>query len=202
LKPTPFQLDALKELINIGIGRAASILSTMTSEPVQLTVPEIFHLPVDQIPTALARIDGETLADVRQCFSGSLVGSADLLFPPESAATLVNAVTGDMNDDTDLDEVRVETLSEIGNIVINGVMGTIANILDRDVAYAIPTFREDTLESMFLPASLVEARSCVLVNARFSIKSIEISGDILLIFDVESQVSLWNAIDRMVESNS
>ncbi len=198
MTPSDLQLDALKELINIGIGRAASILSTMTREPVQLTVPSLSILDVDQIPSTLGGVD-RSHADVRQCFTGSLVGSADLLFPPESAASLVNAVTGDVNEDTDLDEIRVEALSEIGNIVINGIMGTIANILESEVTYAIPTYREGTLDRLFQPASKAEERTCVLVNAHFSIESIEISGDILLIFDVESQANLWSGIDRLVE---
>lgn len=194
------QLDALRELVNIGIGRAASILSTMTSEPVQLTVPEVFIVPADEIPEVLGDMGDQPVADVRQTFSGALTGSADLLFPPESAAALANAVSGELEGDLDLDELRVETLSEVGNVVINGVMGSLTNILDSPVDYDIPSYREESLNSMFAHASNAKGHSCVLVNARFAIHSIEISGDILLLFDVESQSNLWAGIDRILAS--
>lgn len=200
MSPSAMQLDALRELINIGIGRAASILSTMTSEPLQLTVPEVFIVPSNEISSRLGDMGEQPVADVRQTFRGALSGSADLLFPSESAAALANAVAGDLGGDLDLDELRVEILSEVGNVVINGVMGSLTNILDSPVDFDIPSYREESPKSMFQHASQTEGHSCVLMNARFSIQGIEISGDILLIFDVESQSNLWLGIDHLLSN--
>ncbi|MCB9915292.1 MAG: chemotaxis protein CheC [Planctomycetes bacterium] len=195
------RLDALRELINIGVGRAASTLSTMTGEPVRLSVPEVFDVPLSEVHRNLGDAI-RPVADVRQTFQGALVGSADLLFPSESAAALVNAVTGDVGDDMDLDDLRVATLEEIGNIVLNCVMGTIGNLLDQEVLYAIPAFREAPFEALFADAGADAQDSCILVRARFTIVSIEVHGDLLLIFDSSSRAHLWTALDRLVHGGT
>jgi chemotaxis protein CheC len=192
------RIDALTELINIGLGRAASILSTMTSEAVQLTVPRVLIMEISEIWKSMDIEPGSTAADVRQSFHGALIGSADLLFPRKSAAALVNAVTGEADDDDDLDELRVATLSEVGNIVINGAMGSLTNILNAPVQYDVPLYREKSLMKMFSNLDEDSAHECILVDARFTIQSIEISGDILLIFDVASQANLWAGVDKLI----
>ena len=199
--PSELQLDTLRELIHVGVGRAASMLSSMTRSEVKLTVPEVREVPLTGL-TELMGLGAEPVADVRQTFSGSIVGSADLLIPQKSAASLVNAVTGDLGEDADLDDVRSETLEEIGNIVINGVMGTLGNLLGSEINYQIPTFREDTIDSLFLPPSIAESRSCLLVRARFNIASVEVQGDLLLIFDVESRAHVWMRVDELIANAS
>ncbi|MCJ8296291.1 MAG: chemotaxis protein CheC, partial [Colwellia sp.] len=44
-KLTPLEIDALTEIFNIGIGRAANSLNKMVSQTVDLTIPEIEILP-------------------------------------------------------------------------------------------------------------------------------------------------------------
>ena len=44
-KLTPLEIDALTEIFNIGIGRAAKSLNQMVSQTVDLTIPEIEILP-------------------------------------------------------------------------------------------------------------------------------------------------------------
>ena len=44
--------------------------------------------------------------------------------------------------------------------------------------------------------------SCILVRARFTIVSIEVHGDLLLIFDSSSRAHLWTALDRLVHGGT
>ena len=190
------RIDALTELVNIGLGRAASILSSMTSETVQLAVPRVLMLSADEIWEAMGMDPEVYIADVKQSFHGELIGSANLLFPRKCAAALVNAVTGEAGED--MDELRVATLSEVGNIVINGVMGSLTNILDAPVQYEVPTYHEQSLRTILPSGDGNPKHKCILADARFSLQSIEISGDILLIFDVASHANLWAGIDGLI----
>ncbi|MGL4619165.1 MAG: hypothetical protein ACRCZS_08915, partial [Chroococcidiopsis sp.] len=116
---TEDQIDALKELINIGVGRAASLLNEMVGFPIRLEIPFIQVFAVEDLQQELiARFNKNYLATVRLGFTGSINGSAELVFPTESASTLVSVLTGEDLGSPDLDAVKIGTLTEVGNIVI------------------------------------------------------------------------------------
>ncbi len=54
---TDLQRDAISELLNIGMGRAANALSQMANAEVQLSVPFVYLMPVNYGLTQLTRYD-------------------------------------------------------------------------------------------------------------------------------------------------
>ncbi|MDF5708912.1 MAG: chemotaxis protein CheC [Nostoc sp. S4] len=193
---TTEQLDALQELINIGVGRAASLLNEMIDSHIGLKIPFVKVLTATEAYQELAtRFHDDSLASVRLGFTGSFSGGAGLIFPTESASTLVAVLTGEEPGSADLDAVKIGTLSEIGNIVINGVMGSLSNVLKQHLNYTIPVYLEDTIENLLL--STYESDSKILLaQARFIIEQLEIIGDIILIFHVGTFDALIDAIDE------
>jgi chemotaxis protein CheC len=103
-------------------------------------------------------------------------------------------LTGEELDATDLNAVKIGTLSEVGNIVVNGVMGSIANVLEEHLDYGIPVYLEDSVEGLLLSSSPDQNVSVVLAQARFEIEQLHITGDIILIFTVASFDSLLQAL--------
>ncbi|MEC4888276.1 MAG: chemotaxis protein CheC [Scytonema sp. PMC 1070.18] len=198
MKVTEEQLDALQELINIGVGRAASLLNEMVDSHIRLEIPFVKVLTAtDAYEELLTRFQDDNLAAVRLGFTGSFYGTAGLIFPTESASTLVAVLTGEEPGSADLDAVKIGTLSEIGNIVINGVMGSISNVLLQHMNYTLPIYLEDTIENLLLPTN--ESTSKILIaQARFAIEKLEIIGDILLIFEVSTFDALIAAINEQI----
>ncbi|MDZ8236218.1 MAG: chemotaxis protein CheX [Nostoc sp. ChiQUE01a] len=196
---TTEELDALQELINIGVGRAASLLNEMVDSHIQLQTPFVKVLTLSDAYEELApRFRDESLATVRLGFTGSFYGTAGLIFPTDSASTLVSVLTGEEAGSADLDAVKISTLSEIGNIVINGVMGSLTNVLKQHVNYTLPIYLEDTIENLLLSSD--ESNSKILLaQARFAIEQLEIIGDILLIFLVGTFDVLINAINEELQ---
>jgi len=119
---SPDHLDALQELLNIGVGRAAGSLNQMLEKPIRLHIPSIQLGKLDELSQDIQLIKEDTLSSVQLPFKGPFTGSACLLFPTESAAALVMALTGETEDSDTMDSLREATLTEIGNIVLNGVM--------------------------------------------------------------------------------
>jgi CheY-specific phosphatase CheX len=118
---TPQQNDMLTELANIGMGHAASTLNNLIGHRVRLQVPS-----VEIISHAHPALTGDgSVAAVSMGFRGSFSGNAALMFPAESAAILVAALTGEAPDADLSEELRAGTLAEVGNILLNGVMGSI-----------------------------------------------------------------------------
>ena len=191
---TDEQIDALQELVNIGVGRAASVLNEMVEARIILQIPFIKVLtPLNLKEELEGRFNDDYLAAVRLGFRGSFCGAAELVFPTDSASTLVAVLTGEEPGTPDLDALKIGTLSEVGNIVINGVMGSIGNVLKQHMDYAVPTYLEDTIENLLTSDTNV---AILLAQARFTIEQLQIIGDIILLFEVSSFDALLEAINQ------
>ncbi|MBE9096290.1 chemotaxis protein CheX [Tychonema sp. LEGE 07203] len=192
---TADEIDALKELINIGVGSAAGMLNEMIQFPIQLQIPDIELLSAKDLRSELKKRFGiEPLSAVQLGFSGSFSGSAQLLFPTDSAVKLVSVLTGEEQGSPDLDSLKISTLSEVGNMVINGIMGSIGNILDQPLDYAVPYYAEEEIEQLLLKEESVDSGSVLLAPTHFSIEKLQVQGDIMLFFDVGSFQMLLKAI--------
>lgn len=195
MKLTEDLIDALKELINIGVGRAASVLSEMVNCQIRLQVPFIKVLSPVSLKNEIEELGRKRVAAVRLGFKGAFSGSASLVFPPDSALKLVAVLTGEKPGTIDLDSVRAGTLSEVGNIVINGVMGSIANVLRQGINYSLPSYIEDNLDNLLASGDLDPDSAAILARTRFMIERLNIEGDIILIFEVGSFDTLLAAIN-------
>jgi len=195
---TEEQLDALQEFINIGVGRAAGMLNEMVESPILLNVPvlKVFDGKALQ-QEVVTRFNNHSLSVVRLSFSGNFSGSAELVFPTESASALVSLLTGEDRDSPDLDAVKIGTLTEVGNIVINGVLGSISNLLKQQMNYMLPVYFEDTIEHLLSSNYSFDLGTVfLLAQTRFEIKQLEIMGEIILIFEMPSFDALLNCIDQ------
>lgn len=190
------QLDALQELVNIGVGRAASVLNEMIDSHIRLQVPFIRILSPDKMKSELEdRLGISDVSAVRLGFSGSFSGTAQLVFPTDSASKLVALLTNEEVGTPDLDAVKIGTLTEVGNIVINGVMGSMSNLLHQHLNYSLPIYLEDTVDNLLVANRLESKTTVLLAQARFTIEQLQIAGDIILIFKVGSFDVLLAALE-------
>lgn len=189
------QVDALKEIINIGVGRAASTLNELLSSHIVLQVPTVNIFKHKDFVGQLNPDSSEKLAAVHLKFKGSLAGIALIAFPPDMAANLVSIVTEDDFDLIDFDSVRVATLSEVGNIVLSGVMGSFGNLLKERLEFSLPRYREDEIKNMLLSTEKNPDDLIIVMQAHFSTEKHRIEGDIMILFEVVSFSSLQSMID-------
>ncbi len=194
---SPRHLDAISELLNIGVGRAAGMLNEMLGSPIELVVPTVKVLKISELAAELVQSRDDTYAFVRLPFQGSIQGTAALVFPPDSAALLVAALTGEEPGTPDLDSVRAGTLSEVGNIVINGVMGSLGNLLRLPLTYELPTYFEGLPEHLLERQRAAPDPTMILAHTSFAVRDLEIQGTILLVFEVRSFDTLLDAVDRI-----
>ena len=197
------QRDYLTELLNIGIGRSASALSELVGLKVNLKVPEIDVRDFDSLRDYLSTFDCDQIAAVKQRFEGSFSGDAYLVFSRESGRLLVRRLLGESIKDSDLEFETSQVLSEVGNIVINGFLGSWSHIFPNRFSYGVPEF------TMGSPDSLVEhgqdatgaeqPPALVFARALFEIEDIQVAGTILALFDMASLENLVGAIDRTAE---
>jgi len=199
---TDIQSDVLRELMNIGVGKGAAILNTMLSRHIKLQIPEIRIITPESFYREFAeqhdRMSGG-LSAVNLGFRGAFSGNANLLFPVTSAIKLVTAVTGEEPDPSDLDSIQAGTLTEVGNIVLNAVMGTLSNILHSDLHYTVPVYSEGKIEELFVPDEFGDETVIQLAKVRFLIEELDVEGDIVLFFEIGSFNMLLEKLDTMAE---
>ena len=94
----PEQLDALQELPNIGVGRAAGSLNKILEKPIRLHIPFLQVGKMEELSQEVQKMKATTLSSVQLPFSGTFAGTSCLLFPTESAKALVIALTGESED--------------------------------------------------------------------------------------------------------
>ncbi len=204
---TPQQIDAFAELMNIGVGRAAGSLNQICDSPVRLCLPEVKLLLDAGIDSFLEEEGGPAggkIAAVRMRFSGAFGGFADLIFPAESAAHLVSLLIGDA-DSTELDALRASTLTEVGNIVLNGVLGTMTNLLGDHVVYDLPTYLEAT-SAQLKHSYISQDATLLLAQTQFFVGQSEIhnqeeelAGKINLLFGVDSFRALTDRMEALLD---
>ncbi|WP_045214757.1 chemotaxis protein CheC [Desulfonatronovibrio magnus] len=195
--------DVLTEVVNIGVGQAASSLNSILDTHVDLSVPELKIVSQDRVMNELAFLARSSLASVILRFEGAVPGQAALLFPPESAVNLVNLLVPEESniEDMDLDAMRGEALTEIGNIVLNAVMGHFSNFLKLNLDYSIPDFMfESDINEIFNLNHVEGEFAIILARTHFVVEEHAIAGDILLFFGIDSMKSLTEAIDNVLNS--
>lgn len=188
----PGQEDALAEIFNIGVGKAASVLSHMTEKKVELITPKIDLIPQVEMANHL-HMNGVKIASVRMDFYGDYQGSSAIFFPEASALKLVNLLTQEDEDSEDFDGILTETLKEVGNIVVNSVLGSLSNILNCRLEYSLPSYTKNSFENVF--EEDVQGYG-ILANTDFRLGESQIVGNIIVLLSLDSSMSL---LQRLVE---
>ena len=188
------QSESLRQLISLGFIRSAESLHALLETHIDLEVPRVELLTLGEVWKKLLVSDSETLASVSIRFRGPFSGISTLMFPPDTASKLVAILSDTGVDCEDLEMVRAGTLLEVGNIVLNSVMGSIGNILKTPFTFAVPDFMEDTAEKiMSIPGK--DTDLALVSWAKFHVKFHGIEGRIVLIFERRLLPELVAAIE-------
>jgi chemotaxis protein CheC len=197
---TELELDALTELVNIGVSRAAFSLREMVAEQVHLSVPSVDLVSPARAVEILGGPDGSRLVGVHQIFEGDITGRALLIFPEARSLELVRAVTGGNLSLDDIIELEQEALAETGNILLNGCLATMANMLQRNLKISLPEILRGQAAEFFSLAPPPERSEVVLfLTINFTVQQRDISGYIVMLMDVPSLAILKQLLSEFIE---
>lgn len=190
-------IDAVREILNIGIGRAAGMLNKITKSHITLTVPDVEIISPKEFRERKNTGDEDSLATVKLEFKGEFSGTTAVLFPPDSAANLVMAITGEEAGTPELDAIRIETLKEVGNIIINGVMGSVGNIIKSPLNYEIPAYNEESIVNLVSESKIIEEDGIILAMTKFRVADLNVEGTIVMVLETGSMNALLEKINSI-----
>ncbi|MDQ7050336.1 MAG: chemotaxis protein CheC [Enterobacterales bacterium] len=198
-KLTEFQKDAIAEILNIGMGVAAASLSEMVQEPVYLSVPAVELLSQQKAASKIKDIASENLSAVIESFDGAFSGDAMLIFPESQSLVLVRALLKDEDMALEvLSEMEQEALIEVGNVILNACLGSLANIFNRSLNYQLPTYAQGSFKELLSQQTRLERESegILLLNMHFLMKETNIDGYFIILMDVASLNELSKELEN------
>jgi chemotaxis protein CheC len=192
--------DALTEIVNIGVSRAAANLRKMVGHQVLLSVPLIDVVSQERAARLISEREISQLVSVRQDFKGAFSGRALLILPHEKSLELVRAVTQNELDDAELVEIEHEALTEISNIILNSCLATMANMLRQPLTMTIPVVtRWDSTMSFEVWNEAPPDAPVLFLYINFSVQNRNIGGYIAILMSIPSLVTLKELIAAFIE---
>ena len=193
--------DALNELFNIGLHRAAASLSELTGQRIVVDLPRLWVCPIEEMQPRLVELLGGELATVHQIFRGPVAGDAMLVLEYDKAALLTGLMThGDVALGGRLDQSAREVLAEVGNIILSACLSAFGDILKVSVTFSVPRIQVELLEEL-LRSLMVESQDLqyVLVAAtQFRLSEAAVGGYLIVAVGMTSLSLITRALRARV----
>ncbi|MCF0147947.1 MAG: chemotaxis protein CheC [Clostridium sp.] len=145
-----FQLDALKEVSNIGAGNAATSLSILLGTKIDMSVPNMNLIAFDELFNSYK--ENEVVAVLVKILD-DIAGSVLYIFDEKVALNIISKMTL-VQEDT-LSEMGFSVIGEIGNIISSSFMNSIADFTGLKVTASVPAVVNDMI-SAILVSTFVE----------------------------------------------
>jgi chemotaxis protein CheC len=193
------ELDALTELVNLGISQAAHNLAEMVREEVTLSVPEVRIVSREEAIRTIGERESRKLVAVHQVFEGDITGRALLIFPEAQSLELVRAVVGSELSIEEIVELEQEALAETGNVILNGCLATIANQLQRNLKISLPEILHGEGKQFFNLAPPPPPGDLVMfIYINFALRHSDINGYIAMLLDMPSMAVLKDLLKEYI----
>lgn len=188
--PSDIQLDALREVANIGCGHAVSALARLVGgRTVNLSVPRAVLAAASEVAELLGGGDAPVVA-ARLGMQGQLKGVLLLVLPREDSAALEALLL--RRHDAPLEE-RESALSEAANIVASACLSAIGTLTGWRLLPSVPVLVRGAAGPVVADA-VKEAQGddrVVVLETRFSsVGAPAVSGQVLLVLERESSRAL------------
>lgn len=195
------QLDALTEIFNIGAGRAAASLSEIVGDEVRLSVPRVQLYRPSEINADVLSLNSPRLGAVRQSFSGPFDADAMLLFTEDRALEIVHEMMGSQVGVEDVAEFEQEAMCELGNIILNACLSSMADILELTLDSSLPAYSVGATDMVLQQIVAKNDQSLVLVlHIDLAIEKRHSQGCLVFLLSSSSLQQLVAHIDRFIAS--
>lgn len=195
--------DALVEIFNIGVGQAAAAMSGIVGEEVTMSVPSITFLSRSEAASLLEDAHrknqhgsgGERICGVSQHYEGAFQTEALLMFPEDKSLEIVRLMVGESVPLAELSEMEQEAMSEIGNIILNSCVGTLANIFQQELHGSLPVYHVGSSDEILNATGNRGDTVVMMLHIDFILEKHQIHGYVAFILDITALHDLKEQID-------
>lgn len=189
---TQIQIDALREVSNIGAGSAVTALSQFLGKPVEMEpAAEVIFDSIEDFREIFGNIPMISVvsSQIPEKISGHLL----IIFEQENTVSVAKLLLGDMADDTIVtDELGVSAIKEVCGVMFGAYVAAMGNMTSMSLMITPPAFESGSSQKVFdeldIPKSIAKEHITICFETSFWIRA---GGDIpgYMLF-VPSPVSL------------
>lgn len=139
------QLDALKEVGNIGSGNAATALSQMLNKKIDMSVPQVDILPYDEMIRRIGT-EEDTVVAVLLAAYGDAPGNLLFIMNYEKAQEFSRVLLSGFEDVSE--DLYISVFQEIGNILGNSYINAINKLTGLNLITSVPSVAVDMLTAV------------------------------------------------------
>lgn len=198
----PVHFDALKEIGNIGHGNAASSLAQMIGCFVDVEVPDVKLLELGETVEYLGGPENMILGMLIN-LNGDIHGMMLYAFQRDFAASMIKSVFGrEPGQLTDLDEMELSFIQEIGNILAGSYVNALSSLTGLTIDISVPVITIDMAGAILAVPAVEFARQdsrVLFIDDRFifgndGVKKGEIKSNMILIPELASLETLFERL--------
>ena len=187
---TDMQLDALKELGNIGASHASTALTNLIKRDVMIDVPDCFVCKVEGLPDAFGDKNKRVVSAYFDAI-GPKTGHIIMILPEDMSMILTDMITGDPHvAGREFTEADNEMAAEIGNILVSAYLSSIGDFANVLLLPSPPSMARDMLGAiMQMPAQMAAQNYdyVVVIKTEFKYEGDSFPGFMLYIPDPVTQ---------------
>ena len=193
------QLDALREVENIGAGHAATALSQMTDRRIMISVPRISVTRLEDVADLLGDPQ-EVVAAILLHMLGDLTGRTLLVFPEPAARRLCDLLLArPIGKTTEFGVLEQSSLKEAGNILCGAYMNALSSFMGMMLLPSVPSLVIDLSAAVLTSTYLNFGHDrdyvfCVESQFQFSAEGESLAGHFLLMPDMASLRAILQAV--------
>ncbi len=194
--------DVLREIGNIGQGNAASSLSQMLSQTIDISGPTVKLLDFNESVEYLGGPENVVLG-MLVGLKGDINGMMLYVLQKSFANSMLKAVFGkEINDLTELDEMDLSFIREIGNILAGSYVNAISSLTGLTIDISVPTISID-MAGAILAVPAVEfaqiGNSVLFIDDSFifggsSSDNSEVKSNMILVPELSSLETLFSRL--------
>ncbi len=197
LELTPIQMDALREIGNVGAGNSATALSQIINHRIDMNVPEVSIVPLGDVPELVGGADAMVVGVFLRVY-GAAPGNILFLLPAQSAFYLVDMLMGKKHGETQsLDFMDESALMEIGNILSGAYLNALFNLTKLSLLPSIPALAMD-MAGAILSVVLIQLGQmgdhALVIETEFTTDEDGIKGHFFLVPDPGSLDTILRAV--------
>jgi chemotaxis protein CheC len=189
LKLNDIQLDALREIGNIGSGNAATALSSMIGKPVDVEVQKVSIMSFDECVNQVGGPE-EIVSAVLVTLSQDVNGMMLFIQARDFLDILLEALTGTgLASFDDLDDMGRSVIIEIGNIMLSAYMTAISQMTGLTVELSVPSHTVNMAGGVLSAPAVQMAEETdylLMIHGDFVIDNKEVNSNIFMVPDMKS----------------
>lgn len=192
-------VDALREIVNIASGNAATALSQILKKRIDMNIPVVEIRKFQDVADRLGEADEVVMATLLKVL-GDVSGSVLLVVKEKNAKQIAYSLLEDLVDEYD-DDMILSVFQEIGNILGNSYLRAMGSFLDVNLLSSVPYISIDMLFSIISSAyiSANEEEDYIIdIGCTLSENNIEFDLNIFFIINNKSLQFIIEKINKLL----